>query len=92
MYILTSAAIAAVALAYGVVPAPAPSKSAITYVLEAEKTYVYCAYGKTTIETWDLEQMKVRYGPDTCLLFTETVQTSAEKWMAENFPSGECSC
>lgn len=91
MYILTSSVIAFLALAYGVTPVPAPNP-AVTYVLEAEKTYVYCAYGHTTIETWNLEQMKVRYGSDTCLLFTETVQTSAEKWMAENFPSGECSC
>lgn len=72
------------------VPQPVPTP--LQFALEAEKEYVYCADGHTTVETWDLEQMHVRYGQDVCLLHEGTINSSARDWMAKNFPTGECTC
>lgn len=92
MYVAVSALCAVVALSLGLTAKPVPMKPPVVHVLEAETTKVYCAYRRTTVETWDLEQMKVRYGLDTCLLHTNTSTTGAMKWMEKNFPSGTCSC
>lgn len=92
MYVVVSILCAALAFSLGLTAQPPMTQPPVVRVLEAETYKVYCAYRRTTVETWDLEQMKVRYGSDTCLLHTNTSTIGAMKWMARNFPSGTCSC
>lgn len=79
-------------VAFHVLAPAAPAGAPMQLALEAEKEYVYCADGRTTIETWDIAQMHVRYGQDVCLLHEGNINSSAADWMAKNFPTGKCSC
>lgn len=54
--------------------------------------WVYCIDDKTSVEQWDLEQMKTRRGSDVCQLHEDTSVSGATDWMNKNFPSGTCSC
>jgi hypothetical protein len=60
--------------------------------LEIQHYWVYCIDDKTSVEQWDLEQMKVRRGSNVCLLYTDTSVSGAQKWMDMNFPTHECYC
>jgi len=59
---------------------------------EIQKYWVYCIDGKTSVEMWDLEQMKVRRGSNVCQLYEDTSVSGATDWMNDNFPSGTCRC
>lgn len=59
---------------------------------EISKYRVYCIDDKTSVEMWDLEQMKVRRGRDVCLLYEGTSSSGARDWMDRNFPTGTCYC
>jgi hypothetical protein len=54
--------------------------------------WVYCIGTTTSVEMWDLEQMKVRRGSDVCLLHESTSMSGAQDWMEKNFPTHACSC
>jgi hypothetical protein len=91
MKIMIAAVFAAAALA----PAMAAEGNAsrpVQLALEAQKYYVYCIGDETSVEQWDLEQMKVRRGSDVCLLYENTSASSAQTWMDKNFPTHECYC
>lgn len=60
--------------------------------LEIAHYWVYCINDKTSVEQWDLEQMKVRHGSNVCLLYTDTSVSGAQNWMDKNFPTHECYC
>ncbi|MFT3810759.1 MAG: hypothetical protein QM698_12640 [Micropepsaceae bacterium] len=64
----------------------------VQLALEAQQYYVYCIGDETSVEQWDLEQMKVRRGSDVCLLYQNTSVSSAQAWMDKNFPTHECFC
>ena len=51
----------------------------------------WCVYGKTTVESWDDEQMKVRYGSSACRLGGGG---DARKFLERNFggTNRPCSC
>ena len=59
---------------------------------EISKYRVYCIDDKTSVEMWDLEQMKVRRGRDVCLLYEDTSSSGARDCMDRNFPTGKCYC
>ena len=59
---------------------------------EISKYRVYCINDTTSVEMWDLEQMKVRRGRDVCLLYEDTSSSGARDWMDKNFPTGKCYC
>jgi len=59
---------------------------------EISKYRVYCIGDQTSVEMWDLEQMKVRRGRDVCLLYEDTSSSGARDWMEKNFPTGKCYC
>ena len=59
---------------------------------EIQKYRVFCIDGKTSVEMWDLEQMRVRRGSNVCQLHENTSASGADDWMKKNFPSGTCSC
>jgi hypothetical protein len=67
-------------------------QSQVEMAYEVSKYYVYCIEDETSVEQWDLEQMKVRRGSDVCLLYTDTSVSSAQSWMDKNFPTHECYC
>ncbi len=91
MYVLTSSVLAAIVLAYGMQPGPAPTRP-IELAQNVQKYWVYCIDDKTSVEQWDLEQMKARRGSDVCQLHEDTSVSGATDWMNRNFPSGTCSC
>ena len=51
----------------------------------------WCVYGKTTVESWDDAQMKVRYGSSACRLGGGD---DARKFLERNFggTNRPCSC
>ena len=51
----------------------------------------WCVYGKTTVESWDDAQMKVRYGSSACRLGGGD---DARKFLERNFggTNKPCSC
>ena len=51
----------------------------------------WCVYGKTTVESWDDAQMKVRYGSSACRLGGGD---DARKFLERNFggTGRPCSC
>lgn len=51
----------------------------------------WCVYGKTTVESWDDAQMKVRYGSSACRLGGGE---DARKFLERNFggTNRPCSC
>lgn len=57
-----------------------------------QKYTVYCINKATSVEMWDIDQMKSRYGSSVCQLYQDTSNSGAIDWMKRNFPSGECSC
>lgn len=59
---------------------------------EISRYRVYCIGDQTSVEMWDLEQMKVRRGRDVCLLYEDTSSSGARDWMDRNFPTGKCYC
>ncbi|MBX7249645.1 MAG: hypothetical protein K1X35_11465 [Caulobacteraceae bacterium] len=59
---------------------------------QIEKYRVYCIGEETSVEMWDLEQMKVRRGRDVCLLYEDTTSSGARDWMDRNFPTHKCYC
>ena len=59
---------------------------------EISRYRVYCIGEETSVEMWDLEQMKVRRGRDVCLLYEDTSASGAQDWMKRNFPTGKCYC
>lgn len=59
---------------------------------EIEKYRVYCINDETSVEMWDLAQMKVRRGRDVCLLYEDTTSSGAHEWMDRNFPTHKCYC
>lgn len=68
------------------------SSKPIQLAQEVAKYWVYCIDDKTSVEQWDLEQMKARRGSDVCQLYEDTSVSGATDWMNKNFPSGTCSC
>ena len=77
----------ALSLLPGVAPAPKPR------VAEDIRHYwVYCIGTTTSVEMWDLAQMKVRRGSDVCVLHESTSMSGAQDWMEKNFPTHTCSC
>lgn len=59
---------------------------------EISKYRVYCIGEETSVEMWDLAQMKVRRGRDVCLLYEDTSSSGARDWMDRNFPTHKCYC
>jgi len=59
---------------------------------EIQHYWVYCIGTETSVEMWDLEQMKVRRGSDVCQLYQSTSMSGAQSWMEKNFPTHKCSC
>ena len=51
----------------------------------------YCVNGKTSVESWDQEQMKVRHGSSQCLL---NAGDDARKFLERNYggTGKACSC
>ena len=72
--------------------APQAPQSHVQLAYDVAQYYVYCIGDETSVEQWDLEQMKVRRGSDVCLLYTNTSASSAQTWMDKNFPTHECYC
>ena len=68
------------------------SHAPVQLAYDVQKYYVYCIGDETSVEQWDLEQMKVRRGSDVCLLYENTSMSSAQEWMDKNFPTHECFC
>jgi hypothetical protein len=94
MSLLINAALGLAGLAYAasaVAAEPLQSKP-LQVAQNVEKYYVYCIEDETSVEMWDLEQMKVRRGSDVCLLYENTSMSSAQEWMDKNFPTHECFC
>lgn len=71
---------------------PAEQSRPILLAQDVAHYWVYCIDGSTSVEQWDLEQMKVRRGSNVCQLHEDTSVSGAQDWMAKNFPSGTCSC
>jgi hypothetical protein len=69
--------------------APAPKSRVAENI---QHYWVYCIGTTTSVEMWDLEQMKVRRGSDVCLLHESTSVSGAQDWMEKNFPTHTCSC
>ena len=61
-------------------------------IAQVSQYYVYCIGDTTSVEQWDLEQMKVRRGSDVCLLHTDTSASGAQDGMEKNFPTKACHC
>ena len=61
-------------------------------IADIEHYWVYCIGTETSVEMWDLEQMKVRRGSDVCQLHESTSRSGAMDWMEKNFPTHKCSC
>lgn len=59
---------------------------------DIEHYWVYCINDETSVEMWDLEQMKVRRGRDVCQLYQDTSSSGAHEWMDKNFPTHKCWC
>lgn len=87
MKLFVAAALAALTAS----PALAAGKP-IQLAYEVQQSYVYCIEDETSVEQWDLEQMKVRRGSDVCLLYTDTSASDAQNWMDKNFPDHKCFC
>jgi hypothetical protein len=66
--------------------------SASAQARDIEKYRVYCINDETSVEMWDLEQMKIRRGRDVCLLYEDTSSSGARDWMDRNFPTHKCYC
>lgn len=81
--------IAALLLGIG---AQEPAPPGVTAVQDVQKYWVYCIDDRTSVEQWDLEQMKVRRGSDVCQLHENSSASGATDWMNRNFPDGNCSC
>jgi hypothetical protein len=91
MKLLLAAALAA-ATVFPAAAAQRDQSRPVQLALDVQKYYVYCIGDETSVEQWDLEQMKVRRGSDVCLLYENTSMSSAMDWMDKNFPTHECFC
>ena len=72
--------------------ADAPQSKPVQLAYDIAHYWVYCINEKTSVEQWDLQQMKDRSGSDVCMQHEDTSVSGAQDWMAKNFPSGTCSC
>ena len=90
---LTALSASALILSSAAFAAPREQSHApVQLAYEVQKYYVYCIGDETSVEQWDLEQVKVRRGSDVCLLYENTSMSSAQDWMNKNFPTHECFC
>ena len=93
---MKSMMIAGLALALGSVAfaadKPVEQSKPVQLAYDIAHYWVYCIDEKTSVEQWDLEQMKVRRGSDVCMLHEDTSVSGAQEWMDKNFPSGTCTC
>jgi hypothetical protein len=67
------------------------SLTLVTATAAHAKEAAWCVYGKTTVESWDDAQMKVRYGSSACRLGGGD---DARKFLERNFggTNRPCSC
>lgn len=64
---------------------------AVGFTGQAAAEAAWCVYGKTTVESWDDAQMRVRYGSSACRLGGGG---DARKFLERNFggTNRPCSC